>query len=194
MMRILTDINYISDRPTSVALGTFDGVHIGHRAVIRAAVTGAAEEGLIPAVFTFSDLPKNAFLPEGGRIRPLCTASEKAALMEELGVELLLTPPFSEEIRDMPAGDFIREVLIGRLKARRIVCGYDHHFGRFGAGDPEMLLRVCRGCGAAVTVIPPVTVNGTKVSSTLIRSLIENGRSDEAEALLGRPLRSSPEK
>lgn len=184
-MKLITDIEFEYDRPTSVALGTFDGVHLGHRAVIRAAVESAEAEGFTPAVFTFSELPKNAFLPPEKRLTPLCTFREKAELMEQMGVQLLLAPDFSKALCTMPPADFIREVLIKRLRAGHIVCGYDHRFGAGGAGDTYLLMHICRDEGVGVTIIPPVVRGGEKISSTLIRKLLERGFIEDARALLG---------
>ena len=187
-MELTTDIDHVFTRPAAVALGTFDGVHLGHRAVIEKAVAIAREEGLSPAVFTFSELPKNAFLPPEKRAWPLCSFPEKAELIASLGVELLLAPPFTKQIASMPPEEFIVKVLIGRLKAKHVVCGYDHRFGAGGCGDAELLMRVCSLHGAAVTVIPPVTVNGEKVSSSRIRALVERGCIETARELLGHEL------
>ena len=188
-MLIIPDIDSAFARPCAIALGTFDGVHLGHRAVISAAVAFARAEGLTAAVFTFSDLPKNAFLPEERRIKPLCSQEEKALLFEELGVELVYSPAFAPELYTLPAERFVREVLIERLMARHIVCGHDHRFGAGGRGDTRLLMDVCREAGCAVTVLPPVTHGGVRVSSTAIRALLEQGRVEEAQVLLGRSLR-----
>ncbi len=184
-MITVNDFNFKYDRNTAVALGTFDGVHLGHMAVIKTAVGTARAEGLVPAVFTFSGLPKNAFLPESRRVWPLCSFEEKRRLIESLGVELLLAPPFDETVSSIPAEEFVRGVLISKLCARHIVCGFDHRFGAGGCGDAELLYRICKSEGVAVTVIPPVTVNGRRVSSTEIRRLLGMGRVEDARALLG---------
>lgn len=185
-MLTVNDINEIPALPCAVALGTFDGVHAGHRAVIKAAVDAAANEGIASAVFTFATLPKNAFLPPEKRIVPLIGPCEKARLIASLGVDLLIMPGFTEELAAIPAERFIRDIIIGRLGAKRIVCGFDHRFGAGGAGNADLLLSVCRGEGVGVTVVPPVMHGGEKISSTLIRELIKNGRLDEADSLLGK--------
>lgn len=185
-MLSINDVNTVTPVPCAVALGTFDGVHAGHRAVIRAAVAAARSEGLASAVFTFASLPKNAFLPPEKRIEPLIAPDEKARLIESLGVDILVMPDFTREIADIPAERFIRDVVIGRMGARRIVCGFDHRFGRGGEGGADLLISVCREEGVGVTIIPPVTLNGEKISSTLIRELIKNGRREEADLMLGR--------
>lgn len=184
-MKIINGTDYTSPAPSSVALGTFDGVHLGHRRVISAAVAAAHEEGLLPTVFTFSDLPKNAFLPEDRRVIPLCTFAEKAALIESLGAELMIAPEFAS-VKDIPAEDFINDIIIGRLSAKHVVCGEDHRFGAGGKGDASLLLKLCLRRGVAVTVVPPVMSGDRRISSTLIRSLIYEGKESEAAKLLGR--------
>lgn len=184
-MKLITDIEFEYDRPTSVALGTFDGVHLGHRAVIRAAVESAEAEGFTPAVFTFSELPKNAFLPPEKRLTPLCTFREKAELIESMGVRLLIAPPFTKRLYSISPDEFITRVLISQLNAKHIVCGWDHRFGANGAGDTGLLMRICRREGVAVTIIPPVTRGGEVISSTLIRNLLEKGCIENARTLLG---------
>lgn len=184
-MLTVDTISYISEKPCAIALGTFDGVHTGHRAVIETAVNAARAEGIIPAVFTFSELPRNIFASPNQRVFPLCSQAQKAALIKGLGVELLITPPFDNSIRSMPAEDFITDILIGNLNARHIVCGYDHRFGANGGGSTDTLVRICGSYGIAVTIIPPVMHEGVKISSTLIRSLVREGRIDDARLLLG---------
>lgn len=103
-MLISNDINFISDRPTVVALGTFDGVHLGHRAVIGKAVELARAAGIASAVFTFSELPRNAFLPPEKRVFPLCTFEEKAELISALGVDILTAPRFDRAVASIQIG------------------------------------------------------------------------------------------
>lgn len=183
-MRICKTMDIELDSPTAVALGTFDGVHLGHRRVISSAVSAAREEGLVPTVFTFSDLPRNAFLPAEAQIMPLCSFSEKAGLIESLGAELLIAPEFAE-VKDVPAEEFIDEIIIGRLKAAHVVCGEDHRFGAGAGGDAELLIKLCLKKGVAVTLVPPVKSCGERISSTLIRALISEGKEAEAKKLLG---------
>ena len=185
-MIVTENIHTDPGMPTAVALGTFDGVHIGHRAVIGAAVELAHANGLLSAVFTFADLPRNAFLPEDKRIPALCTREERAELIAQTGVDIMVCPEFNAALRDMEPEAFIEDVLIGSLRARHIVCGYDHRFGAGGRGDAELLMHICREADVGVTIIPPVMYNGERVSSTLIRSSLARGDRATAYAMLGR--------
>ena len=184
-MELITEFDYEYHFPTAVALGTFDGVHLGHRAVIEAAVEAGRRCKLAPAVFTFSTLPKNAFLKDSERVWPLCSAREKEALLASLGVDSVVMLPFDERISRIPAEEFIAEMLIERLRARYIVCGIDHRFGAGAEGDSALIERICKRRGLGFTFIEPVCMNGVKISSTLIRSLMEEGRIEDARELLG---------
>ena len=184
-MQIFSRISEPFPEDTSVALGAFDGVHLGHRAVISEAVRLAERDGLVPAVFTFSDLPKSSLMPGGSKIEPLSDFGERARLIGELGIRALFAPDFAS-VRGIGAADFVEKVLVNTLRAKRVVCGEDYRFGAFGAGDAALLERLCREYGAVLTVVPPVTYDGEKISSTLIRSLLREGRLEEAGRLLGR--------
>ena len=184
-MLILKDFSTSPESPCAIALGAFDGVHAGHRAVIEAAVRAAREEGLIPAVFTFSELPKNA-LSGSTSVFPLCSFEEKAELISLLGVELMWAPPASRELLSTPAEDFVREILVKRLRAEHVVCGEDHRFGHGGRGNAGLLRSILAEYGVRLTIVPPVEINGERVSSTRIRKLLCEGRIDDARELLGR--------
>lgn len=181
-MLILHDFSTSPSGPCAIALGAFDGVHAGHRAVIEAAVRASHTEGLTPAVFTFSELPKLA-LTGAKSVFPLCSFEEKAELIAGLGVELMWAPPASPELLSTPAEEFVRGILIGRLRAAHVFCGEDHRFGKGGLGDAALLRSVLSEYGVKLTVAAPVVLNGEKVSSTRIRRLLTEGRIDEARAL-----------
>lgn len=187
-MLITNDVNYEPNNSTAIALGTFDGVHLGHRAVISAAVELARAGGLLAAVFTFADLPRNAFLPPEKRIPALCPPARRAELIASLGADLMVCPAFASPLKDMSAGDFINDILIGRLKAAHIVCGYDHRFGAGGSGDAELLMHLCREAGVGVTIVPPVTYEDRRISSTDIRAALAEGDTQRAIAMLGHDL------
>lgn len=169
---------YFSGLHTAVALGAFDGLHIGHRAVIRPAV----ESGLRSVVFTFRDNPA-ALL--GGRVRYLTTVEERLRILESWGVDTVIMPDFSE-MAGLSAEAFL-ELLFADLSAKELFCGADFTFGCGAAGNTETLYAACKARDAALHVIPAVTRNGERVSATRIRNALERGDAEEAAALLGRP-------
>ncbi len=168
-----------SGEPTAVALGVFDGLHLGHRRVIGAALHAPET----PAVFTF----ETDVLGKAGKGAPVLLPREKKlALLGELGVRLCWSIPFSA-IRDMEAEAFARDVLAGVCRAKRVCCGFNFHFGKNGAGTVQTLAQLGKRYGFTVSVTEPVTLAGGTVSSTRIRSLIADGEIEEANRLLGRP-------
>lgn len=169
---------YFSGQDTAVALGAFDGLHIGHRAVIRPAV----ESGLRSVVFTFKDNPA-ALL--GGRVRYLSAVEERLRILESWGVDTVIMPDFSE-VAGLSAEAFAA-LLFADISAKMLFCGEDFTFGRGAAGNTETLQRACKARGAELRVIPAVTLRGEKVSATRIRNALERGDAEEAAALLGRP-------
>ncbi|MBQ9742528.1 MAG: bifunctional riboflavin kinase/FAD synthetase [Ruminococcus sp.] len=162
---------------TAVALGRFDGVHHGHSAVISAAVK-CKDQGLVPVVFTFSDNPGKE--PHG----LLTTESEKYTLLEQLGVQIVVTVAF-DEVRNMSPEDFVSCLLLGQLRAKEIFCGYNYRFGAGAAADADTLAQLCAEEGVNVTCIPEVMVGDRQVSSTAIRKLISEGKVLAGEELLG---------
>ena len=168
---------------SAVALGTFDGLHVGHRKVISLSLDGA-ERGLIPTVFTFAENPlADLGAAPGGRI---ISQEEKIRLLRELGIGQLYILPF-RTVRDFSAEEFVDRVLIGTLAAKKVCCGFNFTFGRGGKADSGTLRALCAQRGVEVAVADAVMLEGTPVSSSRIRGLIENGRVGEAARLLGRP-------
>lgn len=168
---------------SAVALGNFDGLHLGHRKVIDSAVS-AKEQGLLPTVLTFA---ANPLADLGGRPGgEIITQEQKIALLEEFGVEQLYILRFAE-IKDLSPEDFVDEVLIKVCRARKVCCGFNFTFGCGGKANSETLTRLCaqRSIGAEVT--GAVISGGEPVSSTRIRGLIAAGDMPGAAELLGRP-------
>ena len=181
-MRIYTlpaEAAAVTDTPRTVALGVFDGVHLGHRAVISRAV---GLEGSVPAVFTFTQPPR--LLPKDSAWE-LLSADGKTAAMESLGVEELFQADF-EAIRRLSPEEFVRQVLRDVLRARRVCCGFNFRFGRDGAGDAAALTALGAEYGFETVVVPPVLMDGEPVSSSRIRRLVETGEVRQAARLLGR--------
>mgnify|MGYP000867210090 FL=1 len=182
-MRVYHDLKTVSERETAVALGCFDGLHIGHQKVI-AGVTSERGKGLVPAVFTFDASPLEQLRGRGAPL--LATNRRKAELLEELGVECVYMPRF-EEVWHMSAREFVEKVLCGVFRARIVSCGFNFRFGEGGRADSAELTRLCAGPGIEVRVAPAVLAGGEPVSSTRIRRLIAEGNAEKAAVLLGRP-------
>lgn len=181
-MQIYHTMTPVSDeKGCAVALGYFDGVHCGHRMVLGSAVRYAAENGLAPAAFTF-ELPGNQTL-KGGRI---LSAAQKHLRMESLGIEQYLEPPF-EAFRDLSPEDFVQKVLVECFRAKAVFCGKNFTFGARAAGDVEMLHTLCEPLGISVHIVPMAQYSAQAVSSTRIRAALEEGRLDDANAMLGAP-------
>ena len=184
-MRIYNSSDARLDTPAVVALGCFDGVHIGHAAVIRTAKEKATALGLPLAVFTFTKPPRSFFSPVA--VPMICTTEEKLALLETLGVDNVLCLPLSSELLQTSAHDFIEQILLSQMKAAHVVCGYDYTFGKHALGNTELIQSVCNAAGVGVDVVGKTTYQDTPVSSSRIRAAIAEGDVELAHALLGRP-------
>lgn len=179
----LEDIKNIP--PCSIALGNFDGVHVGHRTLIKKAVEKAHELCIHSAVFTFSNHPKNLFAGENV-VKNIIYQEEKAALIEKLGVDYLFNVEFTREVACMNPMSFIDDLLVDKMNLREAFCGFNYHFGYKAAGNPHILRQRGLVKGYNVNEMEPVTIDGDVVSSTLIRSLIRSGDMEECEKYLGR--------
>ena len=167
----------------AIALGTFDGVHLGHQTVLEVAQTIALCEGLTPCALSFLNHPLSVV---GAGAPPLLTLpAEKALLAARCGLEALVLLPFTRELAALPAADFAR-LLARSYGARHIVVGENYTFGAGGAGDVALLSRLSGELGFALHVVPKVRVSGLDVSSTAIRGLLQQGDVRTAAALLGR--------
>ena len=186
-MLVTQDLTTPRKAPSSVALGFFDGVHAGHRAVIGAAVETARREGLTPRVFTFRPEGADASRPVSkSGLTLLQREEQKEAVLEELGVEEVICPPF-ETFRSMTPEQFVQGFLGETLHARVLVCGFNYHFGRGGQAGVEELRALCAPLGIQVEALPPVLWQGEGVSSTRIRQCIREGQIEEAAAMLCAP-------
>ena len=169
-----------------IALGFFDGVHLGHAALLRRTVEEAARRGVTPAVFTFDRPPKEVLT---GTPCPLINSPEdrKDLVQRLFGIREVLMVPFDHEMMTTPWDDFVTNILVGRYHAVHLVAGHDHHFGHKNQGSPELLMEKCRELGLGCDIIPKVEVGGITVSSTYIRRLVEMGQIELANRFLGHP-------
>lgn len=167
-----------------VAIGAFDGVHLGHAALLRSMVGRALELGLPSVVVTFEPLPRQYF----GRapLLRLTPFRERIERLRELGVDRVLCLRFGKDLADRSADEFVREVLVARLRAREVWVGPDFHFGRGREGDIVLLRKLGAGLGFRAEQIPLCTRSGERVSSTAIRLALNIPDFAAAEIALGR--------
>lgn len=186
LMKIFNDWRDLpaAARGASVALGNFDGVHIGHAEVLRAAHAGRPDA--LRAVLTFEPHPHTFFRPQDPPFR-LSLSSERAAALTALGVEILYELPFNADFSHITGEKFITEVLHKGLGAAHIACGPDFAFGHRRSGDITLLTRRAEELGMGLTIVPPVGDAQGPISSTRIRRLLQEGYPERAAVLLGRP-------
>lgn len=168
---------------TSIALGFFDGVHIGHQTVIRQAVELAHKQSLVPCVFTFTTghSAPTAKLNGGAII----TEENKEAELYKLGVGKIFCPDF-ELFKDMTGEEFVRDMLLKQYHAKALTCGFDFHFGKNARYGIEELMQLCKNFGIRLCVVPAILDEGKAISSTRIREALRQGDIETANRLLGR--------
>jgi len=178
--------NFSSPGETSLTIGNFDGVHLGHRELLRRTVAHARDLRIRAVALTFTPHPVRFFTPRA-RFYEITSLGEKASRMEKLGIDLLVVESFTGAIGGMGPEEFARTVVHERMRARFVTVGYDFTFGRNRTGSPGMLRRIGRELGFEVDIVPPLMRGGAIVSSSRIRELLLSGRVREAEELLCRP-------
>ena len=173
-------------RGTVVTVGTFDGVHLGHRAVLEEIRDRASATGRRAVLLTFHPHPLRIVRPEA--TPPLLTTPvEKKEILAETGLDYAVFLAFSPALSRYSPRRFVEEILVGRLRLDELVIGHDHGFGRGRAGDVTLLREIGTELGFAVDVVEPVLIEGAAVSSSLIRKAVSEGRLEAARTRLGRP-------
>jgi len=179
------------EKKRAIALGFFDGLHVAHRAVLE----GVRDQGsgvrssvspepcLLPSCLLFDEHPLRRL--RGSAPPQLLTDEDRDAMLRAMGLEILKIP--FREIMLFDARRFFEEVLLGRLHAGAVSCGYHYHFGHEGAGDAALLRQLCAEYNVSLTVVPKVEYKGEAVSSTRIRAELARGNLGDANAMLGRP-------
>jgi riboflavin kinase/FMN adenylyltransferase len=186
-MRIVRGVkNYSEKLPNPVlTLGNFDGVHLGHQAIFKKVVERAREIKGTSIAFTFEPHPLKVISP--AQFLPLLTPfRKKMMLIEKSGIEKVLCIKFSLAFAEISPPEFVRNILVKKVNAKKIIVGYNYHFGKGKTGDVEILRDICKLFNIGVEVMEALTIDHTIVSSSKIRELIRGGEVEKASKLLGR--------
>lgn len=169
-----------------MTIGTFDGVHLGHQKIIAQITAAAREKDCDSLVLTFFPHPRMV-LQEGTEMKQLNTIEEKTALLEQLGVDHLVIHPFDKAFSRMTAEEFVKEVLVDTFRLKKIIIGYDHRFGRNRTADINDLITYGETYGFEVAQISAEELNDVSISSTKIRTALNEGNIELANNYLGYP-------
>lgn len=171
---------------SAVALGAFDGIHLGHRAILGTAVAHAQQGSLRAVACTFDRHPMEVLQPDRAPL-PITTLDERLELIAETGIDTTVIVPFTHSVAAMEAKAFVQDVLVETLKARAIVVGFNHRFGQGARGDAQLLESLAGPLGFRAHIVPALLVDGVAVSSSEIRAALQRGDLPSAARLLGRP-------
>lgn len=171
------------ERKSAVALGKFDGIHLGHRRLLGR-VLEQKKRGLTAVVFTFDTSAASFF---GGETKELSTREEKRAAFAQMGIDVLIEFPLNRETAATDPAEFVSRYLTGQMQMAYLCAGPDISFGKGGAGGYALLAEYAAPCGYQVELIEKVRVDGEEVSSTRVREAVRTGRMEEASAMLGTP-------
>ncbi len=184
-MQIIKDtVHFSLDGESAVAIGKFDGIHIGHKKLLQE-ILAQKQRGLKACVFTFDPPPAVLFGYSDGK--ELTTREEKRMLFEQMGVDILIEYPLTRESAAIEPEEFVKDVLVGQMNTRFIAAGTDLSFGNKGRGNAELLYRMAPELQMEVQTIDKVCVEDVEVSSTRVRKLVEDGKMQEVKTLLGEP-------
>jgi riboflavin kinase/FMN adenylyltransferase len=171
--------------PTAVAIGNFDGVHLGHQRIVRTLVQSASKYRLLSVVLTFSPHPEKIL--GKGRVDMIQTLDQRLAVLKALGVDAVVVVGFNRQFSGLSTREFAESVLAKIMRAKKVLVGCNFRFGKKRRGDRSTLTELGKKYGFEVWTIPPVLKKGQVVSSSLIRKLLEDGKVEEVRRLLGRP-------
>lgn len=172
-------------KATAVTLGKFDGVHIGHQKLMAIVKQKAAVNNLLSVVFTFENIPL-AICPQKQQ-RFITTNSERRAFMEQLGMDIEIEYPFTQELMNTSPADFVKNILVDMLRAKVVVVGPDYHFGKGRMGTPDILAQLGEQYGFETIIVEKEKYQDKEVSSTFTREELEEGHMETVNVLLGRP-------
>ena len=182
-MKIITELDKLNIREkTAVAIGKFDGIHVGHKELLSK-ILEKKKDGLKATVFTFDPSPEEFFV--GHSVPQLFTREEKLKAFQELGVDILVMFPLNDETAATDPEEFVRRILVNELNAGFIAAGSDVSFGDKGKGDSKLLERLGKELSYELCIIDKVKIDGEEVSSTRVRNAVSDGDMDLTERLLG---------
>lgn len=183
-LKISESLSLSSNEKTVVTIGTFDGVHIGHQKIVSQLIQTAKLEGLKSVILTFFPHPRMV-LQKDANIKLINTVDERYDILRSLGIDYLFIKKFTKEFSRMSAENFVKDILIDELQAKKVIIGYDHRFGRNRNADIEDLKKFGLKYHFEVEEIPAQDIEAVSVSSTKIRKALNEGRIQKANAYLG---------
>ena len=184
-MLVYRGFSHVSPGATVLTIGNFDGVHLGHRALLKRLTDAAKTEDLLPTVVTFEPHPREYFAPDSAPAR-LSTLREKLEMIADAGVEAAYVGHFNKRFSALSAEEFIERILVGCLRVKHLIIGDDFCFGADRRGDFALLQQSGRHFGFRIDAMGSVTLNGERASSSAVRNALAAGRMEHAAHLLGR--------
>lgn len=175
-----------SIKDSSLTVGNYDGLHLGHQAIIRDVVAKGKEKGIPSILVTFDPHPMTVLQPQRGVLR-IDSVDEKISQLESLGLDYLVVEPFSRELSQLEPEAFFNKLLVKKLGVKFLFVGYDFSFGKNRSGTLDVLSSICKRGNVELKIIDAFKVEGQVVSSSLIRQLIQNGDVKDVAKFLGRP-------
>ncbi|MGL5718315.1 MAG: bifunctional riboflavin kinase/FAD synthetase [Paraclostridium sp.] len=184
-MTVIKSLNEINDIENSiVTIGNFDGIHKGHIKLIKKAVNYAKKKEYKSVVFTFENHPMKYF--RSNSIKNILTNDEKIGILESMGVDIIVMIPFNEYMTRISAQSFVKNILVDKLHCRKAIVGHDFKFAKNKEGNGRILKKIGESYNMEVEVIKPIKIKDTRISSTIVRTLIENGDVSKVKEFLGR--------
>ncbi|MDP2337644.1 MAG: bifunctional riboflavin kinase/FAD synthetase [Bacteroidota bacterium] len=186
-MKIHRDLKNFKAKNPVLTIGTFDGVHLGHRKIIARLHDLAKLRNGESVIFTFDPHPRKIVAPLESSLRLLTTMEEKIELFEQSGIDHLIIYPFTPEFSQLPYEEFVENILVGQIHTQSLVVGYDHKFGKNRKGDFEFLKSCADRLGFQIEKLDVLLMNESHISSTKIRDAIQHGDFETANTFLGYP-------
>ncbi len=185
-MKVVYDIKeFDPKKPVVLTQGTFDGVHFGHRKILRHVVSEAREIDGVSVLLTFYPHPRLVLYPDDNELKLLTTIEEKVELVSDIGIDYLIIIPFTQELSRLRASDFVRDILVEQLHISKLIIGYDHRFGRNREGGLKEMIQFSETYNFKLEEIPPQDIEDSIVSSTKIRKALLDGDVHLAKEYLG---------